>query len=140
MISARKSALSAIERELEGLESHDLRRALRPVSAGAEPWLEIDGQRMLNLSSNNYLGLATHPDVIAASVAAAEGYGCGAGSARLVAGDSDLHRNLEQRLATFKQTEAALLFNSGYTANLGVIPALVGRGDLVFADELNHAS
>jgi 8-amino-7-oxononanoate synthase len=94
----------------------------------------------LNLSSNNYLGLAGRAEVRAAAADAALGDGCGAGSSRLIAGTSDLHRALEERLARFKGTEGALLFTSGYTANIGVIPALIGAGDLVLSDELNHAS
>jgi 8-amino-7-oxononanoate synthase len=110
------------------------------VAAGAEPWIEVDGRRLLNLSSNNYLGLANHPEVRAAAAAAAEWNGAGSGSARLIAGTDALHEELERRLAAFKGAEAALLFGSGYLANLGVIPALVGPGDVVLGDELNHAS
>jgi 8-amino-7-oxononanoate synthase len=110
------------------------------VAAGAEPWIEVDGRRLLNLSSNNYLGLATHPEVRAAAAAAAERNGAGSGSARLIAGTDALHEELERRLAAFKGAEAALLFGSGYLANLGVMPALVGPGDVVLGDELNHAS
>src|SRR5437867_1591982 len=81
------SGLHTIERRLDTLKRRSLGRQLRPAAAGAEPWIELEGRRLLNLSSNNYLGLATHPEVIAASISAAEAYGCGAGSARLVAGD-----------------------------------------------------
>jgi 8-amino-7-oxononanoate synthase len=102
--------------------------------------VEVDGRRLLNLSSNNYLGLATEPSVRAAAAAAAAQYGAGSGSARLIAGTDALHRELEQRLAGFKGAEAVLLFGSGYLANLGLIPALVGPGDVVLGDELNHAS
>jgi 8-amino-7-oxononanoate synthase len=125
---------------LAEMRSHDLGRQLHVVAAGAEPWLEVEGRRLLNLSSNNYLGLASHPDVVAAAVRAAEDYGWGAGSSRLVAGTSPLHGELERRLARFKGAERALLFTSGYTANIGLIPSLVGPGDLILSDELNHAS
>ncbi len=122
------------------MRAQDLGRKLTTVQGGAEPWVEIHGRRLLNLSSNNYLGLAHHPAVIAAAVEATKEYGCGAGSSRLVAGTGYLHTELELRLARFKGVERTLLFTSGYTANVGLIPALVGPGDLVIGDELNHAS
>jgi 8-amino-7-oxononanoate synthase len=125
---------------MEALRGRHLERQLAIVADGTEPWVEVDGRRLLNLSSNNYLGLARHPRVVEAVVEAARAWGGGAGSSRLVAGTSDLHRALEARLAAFKGAESALLFTSGYTANLGVIPALVGPGDLVLGDALNHAS
>ncbi len=129
-----------MQRRLDALHKRHLYRQLHVVAAGCDPWLERDGQRLLNLSSNSYLGLAGHPDVKAAAAAAASELGCGAGASRLIAGTSALQITLETRLAHFKQAEAALLFSSGYMANIGVIPALVGPGDLVLGDELNHAS
>lgn len=128
------------EKRLRALERRNLHRKLTPVAQGTEPWIEIDGRRLLNLSSNNYLGLASHPDVVAEVKAAADAYGCGAGSARLIAGSTSLCERLEERLATFKRTESAVLYTSGYVANLGIIPSLVGPGDLIVGDELNHAS
>jgi 8-amino-7-oxononanoate synthase len=98
------------------------------------------GRELLMLCSNNYLGLADHPALIEASVRAVEQYGTSSGASRLVSGNMDLHEKLEQAIAGFKSTEAALLFNSGYAANTGIIPALVGRGDVIFSDRLNHAS
>jgi glycine C-acetyltransferase/8-amino-7-oxononanoate synthase len=95
---------------------------------------------VLLLCSNNYLGLADHPRVRKGAMEAAERFGAGAGASRLVSGSMSLHRRLEQRLAEFKRTESALLFGSGYLANSGVVGALAGRGDVVFSDELNHAS
>lgn len=92
------------------------------------------------LCSNNYLGLADHPALKRAAVEAVERYGTGSGASRLVSGTMELHAALEERLARFKGTEAALVFNSGYAANSGIIPALAGRGDVVFSDRLNHAS
>lgn len=138
--SSRSARRAPFEKRLRALERRNLRRQLTPVSQGTEPWVEIDGRRLLNLSSNNYLGLATHPAVVAEVKAAADAYGCGAGSARLIAGSNALCQRLEQRLASFKGTESALLYTSGYVANLGLIPSLVGPGDLVVGDELNHAS
>src|SRR5581483_5475857 len=117
-----------------------LDRRLTTVARGADPWVEVDGRKLLNLSSNNYLGLANHPVVVAAAAEAGEKYGWGAGSSRLVAGSSPLCDLLEERLAQFKGSERALLFTSGYTANVGLIPSLVGPGDVVVGDELNHAS
>nr|BBH93083.1 8-amino-7-oxononanoate synthase [Thermogemmatispora argillosa] len=132
--------LDFMRERLEALRTAQLYRRLRPELGSSEPWLERDGRRLLNLSSNNYLGLATHPALNAAASQASERYGCGAGSSRLIAGSSDLHAELERRLACFKGCESALLFNSGYVANIGVISALVGPGDLILSDALNHAS
>ncbi|MBM2809270.1 MAG: bioF [Chloroflexi bacterium] len=129
-----------MNRRLDGLERRGLRRKLTQLEGGAAPWIEIEGRRLLNLSSNNYLGLAGHPDLAAAMATAADDEGCGSGSSRLIAGTSHLHEALESRFAAFKGMESGLLFTSGYTANLGVIPSLVGAGDLVLGDELNHAS
>src|SRR5919109_125786 len=100
----------------------------------------LDGKPVLLLCSNNYLGLADHPRVREAAADAAMRWGAGAGASRLVSGNMTLHRRLEERIAAFKGTQAAVLFGSGYLANLGVIPALARRGEIVFSDELNHAS
>ena len=135
-----KNPLQFMQRRLNALESRHLYRQLRAVSAGAEPWIDREGRRVLNLSSNNYLGLATRPELKIAAATAAEADGCGAGSSRLIAGTSERHLILETRLARFKHAESALLFNSGYTANIGVISSLARAGDLILSDELNHAS
>ncbi len=132
--------LQFMQDRLETQRSHHLYRQLRTISAGAEPWMEVEGHQVLNLSSNNYLGLAGRPELKIAAMAAAEEDGCSAGSSRLIAGTSKRHRDLETRLAHFKQSESALLFTSGYTANVGVISSLVGPDDLILSDELNHAS
>ena len=100
----------------------------------------MDGREVLLLCSNNYLGLADHPDLKEASIRAIEKYGVGSGASRLVSGTMELHCALERRIAAFKGTERALVFNSGYAANTGVLPALLGKGDVVFCDRLNHAS
>jgi 8-amino-7-oxononanoate synthase len=100
----------------------------------------LEGRRVLNLCSNNYLGLSSHPQVKEAAVQAIQKWGCGSGASRLICGNLPLHEVLENSLSTFKTTEAALLYNSGYTANGGILSALVSRGDFVFSDELNHAS
>jgi 8-amino-7-oxononanoate synthase len=117
-----------------------LHRTLREVAGPQGPRVELDGREVLLLCSNNYLGLADHPRVRQAAGEAAERYGAGAGASRLVSGTMSLHHKLERRLAELKGTEAALLFGSGYLANTGVVSALAGRGDVVFSDQLNHAS
>jgi len=130
----------ALAAALDRLDAAGLRRRLRPLASASDAEVLVDGRRMLLLSSNNYLGLATHPALRAAAIAATERWGCSAGASRLIAGDFDLHAAVEAKLARFKGTEAALLFPSGYQANVGAITALVGRGDHVFSDALNHAS
>ncbi|MGH9000164.1 MAG: aminotransferase class I/II-fold pyridoxal phosphate-dependent enzyme, partial [Acidimicrobiia bacterium] len=135
-----RDPLAFCAEELARLDRDGLRRRVRPVQSGAGPEVIVGERRVLSLASNNYLGLATHPEVTAAAAEAASSYGVGAGSARLIAGGLGLHDELEARLAAFKGTEDAVLFSSGYLANLGTIAALVGRGDAVFSDALNHAS
>lgn len=128
-----------IQQRLDELASQGLLRSLRPVS-GTGPWVEVDGQRKLLLCSNNYLGLAEHPCLKQAAVEATERYGSSSGASRLVSGTLPLHEQLETAVSDWKGTETALLFNSGYAANTGVIAALAGRGDVIFSDRLNHAS
>lgn len=128
------------EQHLHKLATRHLSRRLRTLQSATGPVVELEGRRVLLMASNDYLGLATHPDVVQAAVQATQQYGAGAGAARLVSGTSPPHRDLELALAEFKQTGAALTFGSGYLANLGVIPALIGRGGLILADRLCHAS
>ncbi|HEY1450505.1 MAG TPA: 8-amino-7-oxononanoate synthase [Solirubrobacteraceae bacterium] len=125
---------------LAELERQGLSRRLRLVSGPQGPTVLLDGQPVLLLCSNNYLGLADHPQVREAAADAAMRWGVGAGASRLISGTMTVHRRLEERLAEFSGRQASLLFGSGYLANLGVIGALAGRGDTVFSDELNHAS
>jgi 8-amino-7-oxononanoate synthase len=132
--------LEFLSEELAALDDASLRRRVRPLASAQEPEVVLEGRRVVLLASNNYLGLATHPRVVAAAKAAADEWGAGAGSARLITGGTDLHEALEARLASLKQTADAVLFSSGYLANLGTIAALVGPDDAVFSDELNHAS
>lgn len=134
------SVLEDIRRELETLKDQGLYRQLRVVEGEQGSHVVIDGRRLLLLCSNNYLGLANHPALKNAAIQAVARYGTGSGAARLVSGTMELHVALERRIARFKGTDAALLFNSGYAANTGIIPALVGRGDVIFSDRLNHAS
>ncbi len=117
-----------------------LQRSLRPVDGPQDARVVIDGRAVLSLCSNNYLGLANHPEVIEAVVEATRTYGVGSGASRLISGSMRIHHDLEERLAAFKGAEACLLFTSGYHANLGAIASLVGEGDAVFSDALNHAS
>jgi glycine C-acetyltransferase/8-amino-7-oxononanoate synthase len=132
--------MSEIHDRLEELRDLGLYRRMRMVSGPQGPRVLLDGKRVLLLCSNNYLGLADHPQVREAAADAAMRYGVGAGASRLVSGNMTLHRRLEERLAEFKRTERCLLFGSGYLANVGVITALAREGDLVFSDALNHAS
>src|SRR5581483_8109508 len=104
------------------------------------PHVLLEGKPVMLLCSNNYLGLADHPHVRAAAAEAATRWGCGAGASRLVSGTMTIHRRLEERLAEFKRRQAALLFGSGYLANVGVVSALARPGDVIFSDEYNHAS
>jgi 8-amino-7-oxononanoate synthase len=135
-----RAALDWVDGELAALAAKGLRRVLEPLASAQGPVVTVDGRAMVNLCSNDYLGLAGDARLRRAAAEAAEREGAGAGAARLVAGDLPVHGALERRLAAFKGAEAALLFNSGYHANAGVPPALVGRGDAVFSDVLNHAS
>ncbi len=126
--------------ELESLRKQGLFRNMRLLRGEQASRVVLDGRESILLCSNNYLGLASHPLLKEASIRAVESYGAGSGAARLVSGNMELHEALEARIAAFKGTEAALLFNSGYAANTGIIQALVGRGDVIFSDRLNHAS
>jgi 8-amino-7-oxononanoate synthase len=129
-----------IEERLDQLEELGLYRRLRTVSGPQGPRVVLDGKPVLLLCSNNYLGLADHPRVCEAAAEAAMRWGVGAGASRLISGTMTIHRRLEERLAAFKCTEDALLFGSGYLANVGVLGAVAGAGEVVFSDELNHAS
>jgi 8-amino-7-oxononanoate synthase len=126
--------------ELEDLAGCGLLRFLRTVEGPQGPRIVVDGREVLLLCSNNYLGLAAHPAVIEAARKGVERYGFGSGGSRLISGSMISHRRLEERLADFKGTERALLFNSGYAANTGILQALFGPDDLIFSDRLNHAS
>src|SRR5580704_2365330 len=132
--------MSEIEERLAELERLGLGRRLRLVSGPQGPTVLLDGKPVLLLCSNNYLGLANHPQVREAAADAAMRWGVGAGSSRLVSGTMTIHRRLEERLAAFEGTEACVLFGSGYLANIGVLTALAGPGDAIFSDRLNHAS
>jgi 8-amino-7-oxononanoate synthase len=129
-----------LQDRLDELKELGLYRRMRMVSGPQGPRVVLDGKPVLLLCSNNYLGLADHPRVREAAADAAMRWGVGAGASRLVSGNMTLHRRLEERIAAFKGTQSAVLFGSGYLANLGIVPALARKGEVVFSDELNHAS
>ncbi len=132
--------LDWIQEELNGLKEAGLYNRIRTLSSAQGAWLVVDGKEVLNFCSNNYLGLANHPRLVEAAREILTRYGVGPAAVRSIAGTMDIHLELERRLAAFKGVEAALTFQSGFCANLATIPALVGKDDVIFSDELNHAS
>ena len=126
--------------QLEDLKAQGLFNTIRTIESPMDGRIVIGGKQVLNLCANNYLGLANHPRLKAAAKAAIDQYGIGPGAVRTIAGTMTLHDQLEERLAQFKGAEATVTLQSGFTANLATIPALVGRGDVIFSDRLNHAS
>jgi glycine C-acetyltransferase len=132
--------LAWVGEELQSLKEAGLYNNIRTIGSPQGAWLQVDGQRVLNFCSNNYLGLANHPRLLQAAQKAMDEYGMGPAAVRSIAGTMDLHVELDRRIAAFKGVEASITFQSGFTANLGVIPALVGKEDVIFSDELNHAS
>jgi glycine C-acetyltransferase len=132
--------LQWIEDEIEQLKESGLYNHIRTLSSPQGARLVVDGKPVLNFCSNNYLGLANHPRIVAAARSAMQSHGVGPGAVRSIAGTMDLHVQLEERLAQFKGVQAAITFQSGFNANLAAIPALVGKEDAIFSDELNHAS
>ena len=132
--------LAWVDEELKGLKDAGLYTNIRTLGSPQGAWLVVDGKRVLNFCSNNYLGLANHPKLVEAAKKAMDQYGVGPGAVRTIAGTMELHVQLDERLAKFKKVAAAITFQSGFTANLGAIPALVGKEDAIFSDRLNHAS
>lgn len=126
--------------DLKELHNSGLYNVIRTLEGPNDPWVIINGKKRLNLTSNNYLGLAHHPEMVKAAKDAIDKYGVGAGAVRSIAGTMDLHIKLEQALAKFKGREAAIVFQSGFCANSGVIPTIIRKEDVIFSDELNHAS
>ncbi|OFW52699.1 MAG: glycine C-acetyltransferase [Actinobacteria bacterium RBG_16_70_17] len=129
-----------LQEELDSLRRQGLYTTIRRIDGPQGPWLSVDGRRVLNFCSNNYLGLADHPRLVAAAQEALQRYGAGPGAVRTIAGTMAIHEELEERLARFKGVPATISLQSGFAANLGTIAALVGEGDAVISDELNHAS
>ena len=137
---SQKSMLAALEAELDDLEDVGQLRFLRTVSGPQQAHTTLNGRPVLLLCSNNYLGLARHPRLCAAAQKAVAEYGCSAGASRLISGTMRLHGELEEALAVFKKVPKVLVFNSGYVANLALLTTLVGDGDVIYSDSLNHAS
>jgi glycine C-acetyltransferase len=132
--------LAFLDDEIAPLRARGVFRWPRELQGQQAPVCTYDGRRVVNLCSNNYLGLASHPRLKDAARRAIDEYGVGSGAVRTIAGNMTIHQDLERRLAAFKRTEAALLFQSGFTANAGTVAAILGRDDVVVSDELNHAS
>src|SRR3990172_13239225 len=140
MIGDSMSKLDWLNQELSGLKDQGLYNRIRTIGSAQGARLIVDGKEVLNFCSNNYLGLANHPKVVEAAKEVTRKYGVGPAAVRSIAGTMDLHVQLEQRLARFKGAEDVITFQSGFTANLGTIAALVGKEDVIFSDRLNHAS
>jgi len=126
--------------EMNALQEQGLRTSIRTIGSACGPWMVVDGKRVLNFCTNNYLGLANHPELKSSAQRAIEDWGVGPAAVRSIAGTLELHRQLEQRLAAFKGVEDALYVQSGFCANQAAIPPMVGKGDVIFTDRLNHAS
>lgn len=129
-----------LRNQLARLEAEGLRNRIRHIDGPQGAWINVDGRRVLNFCSNNYLGLANDPRLVSAAKAALDRYGIGPGAVRTIAGTMTIHDELEAKLREFKGVEAAISFQAGFVANAGAIPALVGAGDVIVTDELNHAS
>src|SRR5439155_16492127 len=138
--SANPDKLQFIRDERARLEREGLLVRPRTVESPQGAWIVVDGRKVLNLCSNNYLGFANHPELKEAARKAIDEFGVGPAAVRTIAGTTRLHTALEERLARFKRVEATLAFQSGFNSNLATIPALVGKEEVVFSDELNHAS
>jgi glycine C-acetyltransferase len=134
------SKLDWLNQEIDNLQEQGLYNRIRTIGSAQGAWIIVDGKNVLNFCSNNYLGLANHPKIVEAAREATKKYGVGPAAVRSIAGTMDLHVQLEQRLAKFKGAEDVITFQSGFTANLGTIAALVGKEDVIFSDRLNHAS
>src|SRR2546427_1066365 len=134
----RAPLLEALREELKGLDQQDLLWRIRTLQSPSAPHAKVDGKNAIVLCSNNYPGLATHPKLKQAAIAATRKYGAGSGSVRVIAGTMDLHVKLEKELAAYRGTESSITFQSGYATNLGTIMCLVDERDLIISDELNH--
>ena len=132
--------LDWIQEELDALKASGLYNNIRTISSAQGAWLEVDGKQVLDFCSNNYLGLANHPRLVQAVKDAVDTYGVGPAAVRTIAGTMDLHLQLEDRMAKFKGVEGAVTLQSGFSANLAVFPVVVGKEDVIFSDDLNHAS
>ena len=129
-----------LKEEYEDLVQKHLEWNIHVLESGSKPHSIVDDKEVIMLCSNNYLNLSNHPRLVKGAIAAAKKYGAGSGSVRAIAGTLQIHIEVEKRLAKFKRTEAALIYQTGFAANSGLIPQLVGEGDIVISDELNHGS
>jgi len=129
-----------LKQEIDRLKTLGLYRDLKRIVGPIDTTVAIDGKEVILLSSNNYLGIATHPKLKEAAVSALREYGTGASSSRLISGNMEIHEELEKKTAKFKGCQSAIVFPTGYMANIGVITSLASKGDLILSDELNHAS
>jgi glycine C-acetyltransferase len=136
----RTDPLAFLGTELDTLKEQNLYRTLRILEEPQEAKTRFDGRTVVNLSSNNYLGLTTHPHLREKAIEAVREFGAGSGSVRTIAGTMSIHMELERRLAVFKKTEAVVVFQSGFTANAGTVSSILGRDDVIISDQLNHAS
>jgi len=136
----KRNPTAFLKIEYLDLVNKNLDWKLRILESGSTPHAIVDGKKILMLCSNNYLNLSNHPRLIKAAVDAAKKYGAGSGSVRAIAGTMKLHMDVEKKLAKFKRTESALIYQTGFAANAGLIPQLVGEGDIIISDELNHGS
>jgi glycine C-acetyltransferase len=138
--AAAVNPLAFLDEALDSMRAEGLYRKLRVLDGEQKPRATFDGREVINLSSNNYLGLTTHPKLREAAIRAVQTLGAGSGSVRTIAGTMDLHMELERKIAAFKKTEASVVFQSGFAANAGTVSSLLGKEDLILSDELNHAS
>jgi len=136
----RQDPLAYLSTELDTLRQQGLYRSLRVLEDRQQAATHFDGRSVVNLSSNNYLGLTTHPKLIEKAIKAITDFGVGSGSVRTIAGTMSIHMELERRLASFKKTEAVVVFQSGFAANAGTVAAILNKDDVIISDELNHAS
>src|ERR687888_473156 len=139
-MTTRLDPLSFLATDLESLKQQGLYRHLRILEGEQKPKSTFDHRQVVNLSSNNYLGLTTHPRLLEAALEATHRLGVGSGSVRTIAGTMEIHMELERRLAAFKKVEAVVVFQSGFAANAGTVAAVLTKDDVVVSDELNHAS
>src|SRR5580704_18593537 len=134
------NALQYLTEQLESWRQAGTFQRLRELESACEPLAKFDGKEVINLASNNYLGLANHPKLVEAEVEAARRYGAGSGAVRTISGTMKLHLDLERRIAEFKNVEACVVFQSGFAANAGTVSAILSPDDHIISDELNHAS
>ncbi|HLR34451.1 MAG TPA: pyridoxal phosphate-dependent aminotransferase family protein, partial [Tissierellales bacterium] len=132
--------LNYLKKSIEDLKEQGVYRKLPVLDGANEAEIMLNGKKVINLSSNNYLGFANHPRLKKGAIEAVEKYGAGAGAVRTIVGNMAIHEELEKILSEFKREEAAFIYQSGFNANAGTIQAVTGKGDLIISDELNHAS